>query len=84
MIGMGRLAELMMQSARQRARAIDLPREQMEAQEAFIKAVREGAPRAEVEAARLRCSAVFEAQLDLIIEAGQTMRAIAEETGSVD
>lgn len=78
-----RLARLSLASAQQQLRAVTLPREQADAQEAFVTALREGAPPQEVEAARLRCSALFEAQLDLCVEAAQTMREIAEETGRV-
>lgn len=61
------------------SRGARLPKEQLEAQAAFIEAVRVDADPSVVEAMRLRCSAIFEAQLDLIIEAAHNERELIRE-----
>lgn len=80
MTNVGLLARLAVASASQQARALALPQQQAEAQQAFVAALREGGTRQEIEDARLRCSAIFEAQLDLCVEAAETQRAYMQET----
>ena len=74
-------SDLLRQAEDIAARGASLPLQQEAAKADFILEVRRGSSEEVVEAARLRCVSIFEAQLDLVIEAGVNQRALAMESG---
>lgn len=73
-----RLVQLHVRSIKQSVRSITLPKQQAEAQQAFIALLDRGGSQVEIEAARLACSAIFEMQLDLCIESAAVQRELLE------
>lgn len=76
-----RLTRLAIASAKNQVRATMLPKQQAEAQEEFVRVLGEGGTSEEIEAARMKCSAIFDMQLDLCIEHARISREYLEEAG---
>ena len=73
------LLDLIAQGAEIQSRAYRLPIEQSIAQKLLTDRLEAGASREDVEEARLQCSALFEAQLDLLVEATEHKRKMDRE-----